>query len=236
MDIEQNIEILWYIYTFLPQGYGALLRFVSKSFKDAVNTKYEPVYTDLVSGYALKLNPIEQFRLGYTIDMSSRSKSKWLKLLRWSSEYHPDTDILLLYGCSLDNDSLINSICNISQLPPKNVNICLDCAFKNGNTIIIKRIYECVEDLTIEHLLWLSIIHNKPDIFNWLFDKGQKAVNKEILQELGILFIGISDIEADQIRDISSQYLPIVVDTPEEYKATLLTHAIDKAESFYYHN
>lgn len=50
---------------------------------------------DLVAGYGLKPNLIEQFRLGYTIDMCSRSKSKWLKLLRWSREYHPDTDILL---------------------------------------------------------------------------------------------------------------------------------------------
>ena len=235
MDIEQNIEILWYIFIFLPQGYGALLRFVSKSFKEAVDTNYEPVYTDLISKYGLKPNLIEQFRLGYTIDMCSRSKSKWLKLLRWSRKYYPDTDILLLYACSLDNDILINSICNISQLPPKNVNMCLDCAFKNGNILMIKKIYECVKDLTVEHLLWLSIIHNQIDIGNWLFDKGREQVKSEILQEMGVLLLALCENDPEKIIWVSYHYLSFTVDTLEEYKAVLSSHAIDKAEPFYYH-
>lgn len=49
MDIEQNIEILWYIFSFLQQGYDVLLRLFSKTFKDAVDAKYEPVYMDLIA-------------------------------------------------------------------------------------------------------------------------------------------------------------------------------------------
>lgn len=235
MDIEQNIEILWYITNFLPQGYGTLLRFVSKTFKEAVDTIYVPVYTGIISEYGLKPNLIEQFRLGSTIDIYSRSKSKWLKLLRWSRKYHPDTDILLLYACSLDDHSLINSICNISQIPPKNVNMCLDFAFKNGNMLIIKRLYECVEDLKPEHLLWLSIIHNQPVIFVWLIN------NTEIsgplyteLMTLAISFRPIDNSTIDSFLHASWLYLSETTYTKEDFMRVLREHAINKARPFYY--
>ena len=235
MDIEQNIEILWYIFIFLPQGYGALLRFVSKSFKEAVDTNYKPFYIDLISQYGLNPNLIEQFCLGCTIDMCSQSKSKWLKLLCWSRQYHPDTNILLLYACSLDDYNLIKSICNVSEIPPKNINMCLDCAFKNGNLLMIKKMYEYIEDLTGEHLLWLSIIHKQSEIFTWVLNTVEffGSLIREFLT-LSIIFRPLDNYTTNDFMSISWVYLPEVTYTQNDFMKVVLIHAVNNAYPFYY--
>ena len=237
INIQQNIEILWYIFSFLPQGYGVLLKFVSKSFKEAVITNYEPIYTDLISMYGLKPNLIEQFRLSCTIDMYCHSKSKWLKLLRWSRKYYPDTDILLLYSSSINNTDIVKSICNISQLPPLNTSICLDYAYKNTNIVLIKKLYEYDEDLSIEHLLWLCIIHNNSEIAEWLCfvqNRTKASIDNEV-RTMIIISLFPNNISQENINELALKYMNVVITTKEDFKRELLPYSIDKAKPFYYH-